>query len=58
MDRDLLENPVVPQLDKKFPTSTESEFSLPFDISLPFDPTLNHMIQASYDVHLTSTVYA
>jgi len=47
MDGDLLETPVVHQLVKKFPTSTESEFSFTFDISLPFDPALSHTIQAS-----------
>jgi hypothetical protein len=58
MDRDLLETPVVHQLVKKFPTFTESEFSFAFDISLPFDPALSHMIQASQGFPLRSPTYA
>ena len=58
MDGDLLETPVVHQLVKKFPTSTENEFSFTFDISLPFDPALSHTIQASQGFPVRSPTYA
>ena len=58
MERDRVETPIVAQLVKKFPTSTEGGSSFPFDISHPFDAGSKAHESVPYGVPLRSAVHA